>query len=62
MPAKSKAQFRLMQAAAHNPEVAKRTGISKSVAGEFISATKSVKKLPEHKATGGRAKITSNCW
>ena len=31
MPAKSKAQFRLMQAVAHNPSIAKKTGISKSV-------------------------------
>lgn len=53
MPAKSKAQFRLMQAVAHNPKVAKQTGISKSVAGEFINATKNVKRLPEHKAKGG---------
>jgi len=53
MPVKSKAQFRLMQAAAHNPDIAKKTGISKGVAEEFISATKSVKKLPEHKKSGG---------
>lgn len=53
MPAKSKAQFRLMQAAAHNPDVAKKTGVSKSVAKEFISATKSPSKLPDHKKKGG---------
>jgi len=53
MPVKSKAQFRLMQAAANNPAVAKKTGISKSVASEFISATKSPKKLPERKKNGG---------
>lgn len=39
MPAKSKAQFRLMQAAAHNPEIAKKTGISKEVAQDYIKAT-----------------------
>jgi hypothetical protein len=53
MPAKSKAQFRLMQSAANNPAVAKKTGISKGVASEFISATKSPKKLPERKKDGG---------
>lgn len=35
MPAKSKAQARLMYAAQNNPEVAKRTGISPEVAHEF---------------------------
>ena len=53
MPVKSKAQWRLMQAAAHNPSIAKSTGISKKVAAEFISATKAPKKLPERKKEGG---------
>ena len=53
MPVKSKAQWRLMQAAAHDPAVAKKTGISKGTAEEFISATKAPKKLPEHKKDGG---------
>ncbi len=53
MPVKSKAQFRLMQAAANNPAFAKKTGISKSVASEFVSATKSPKNLPERKKDGG---------
>lgn len=35
MPAKSEAQYRLMQAAKHSPEVRKRTGISMRVAEEF---------------------------
>lgn len=35
MPAKSKAQARLMYAAENNPEVAKRTGIKPEVAHEF---------------------------
>lgn len=48
MPAKSKAQFRLMQAAKHDPAVRERTGISKSVADEFTHG--SPKGLPEHKA------------
>jgi hypothetical protein len=48
MPAVSQAQFRLMQAAKHNPEVRERTGISKKVASEFTQS--SPKGLPQHKA------------
>ena len=46
---KSKAQQRLMYAAAQNPEVAKKTGVLQSVAKEFIKATpkKRFKKLKE---------------
>ena len=36
---KSLAQNRLFQAVAHDPEVAKRTGIKKEVAEDFIKAT-----------------------
>ncbi len=39
MPAKSAKQYRLMQAAAHNPDVAARTGISSAVAEEFVHKT-----------------------
>ena len=48
----SKAQFRTMAAAAHNPKFAKKVGISQDVAREFHSADKSsrYKKLPK-KAT-----------
>ena len=56
MPAKSKAQFKLMQAAAHNPKIAKKVGISKSIASEYTSSNvgkKSYDKLPEYKANGG---------
>jgi hypothetical protein len=53
MPAKSKAQFKLMQAVAHNPKIAKKTGISKSVGEEFVSGTKAPKKLPERLKDGG---------
>lgn len=51
MPAKSKAQFKLMQAAKHNPQVAKKTGITQAQAAEFIAGQKgkAVSKLPEHK-------------
>lgn len=49
MPVKSKAQNRLMQAAAHNPKVAKSAGVPQKVAKEFVAAThgKKVSKLPE---------------
>lgn len=38
MPSKSKKQKRFMAAAAHNPDFAKRAGISQSVAKEFVEA------------------------
>lgn len=48
MPSKSKSQKRLMAAAAHNAEFAKKVGISQDVAKEFNEAdSKSKKKLPE---------------
>lgn len=56
MPAKSKAQFRLMKAVEHNPAVAKKVGIKSSVAAEYTQSNvkgKAYDKLPEHKAKGG---------
>jgi len=56
MPAKSKAQFRLMKAVEHNPKLAKRTGISQDVAAEYTSSNvgkKSYSKLPDKMASGG---------
>ena len=56
MPATSKAQFRFMQAAAHNPKFAKKIGISQSKAAEYTSSNvkgKSYGHLPETKAKGG---------
>lgn len=49
MPVVSKKQFKLMQAVRSNPEVAKRTGIKKQVAEEFLKATPkgAFKKLKE---------------
>ena len=49
MPPKSKAQNRLMQAAAHTPGGV--AGVPQSVGKEFAKAAhgKSLKKLPEHK-------------
>ena len=37
MPTKSGAQHRLMEAAAHDPAVAKKTGIPQSVGQELVS-------------------------
>ena len=56
MPAKSKAQFRLMKAAEHNPAVAKKVGIKPSVAAEYTQSNvkgKAYGKLPDYKAKGG---------
>lgn len=53
MPAKSKAQFRLMKAAEHDPKVAKRVGIPQSVAAEYTKSNvgkKSFGKLPGKKS------------
>lgn len=40
MPAKSKKQFKLMKAAEHNPEFAKKVGIDPEVAKEFTKGNK----------------------
>jgi hypothetical protein len=45
MPSKSPAQARLMAAAAHNPQFAKKVGVPQSVAREFNQA--------DTRATGG---------
>lgn len=47
MPAKSRAQFRLMAAAASGATTGAAANISPKVAKEFTSATKNVSKLPE---------------
>ena len=46
MPAKSRAQFKLMAAVKGNPKLAKGKRIPKAVAAEFAAKTKSVKTLP----------------
>jgi hypothetical protein len=38
MPSKSGKQHRLMEAAAHNPQFAKKTGVPQKVAREFVMA------------------------
>lgn len=63
MPAKTQAQFRLMQAVAHNPEVAKRVGIKPSVAKEFTESNvgkKAYAKLPAKMADGGSVNEAGN--
>ena len=52
MPAKSQSQARLMQAVAHSPEFAKKTGIPQKVGKEYASATvKALRSLPERVKT-----------
>lgn len=56
MPAKTKAQFRLMKAAENNPAFAKKVGIKPSVAKEFIESNvgkKGYGKLPDRMKDGG---------
>ena len=50
MPSCSAAQHRLMQAALHNPDIAKKRGIPQSVAREFVEADKG-KSFTEKKAS-----------
>lgn len=40
MPSKTPAQRRLMEAAAHNPQFAKKVGAPQKVAREFVTADK----------------------
>ena len=47
MPSKSPAQARMMAAAAHDPEFAKKTGVPQSVAGEYNQADKGGKMLKQ---------------
>ena len=44
MPAKSKAQERLMQAVANNPKFAKKVGIPQKVGKEFVKPSSKKKK------------------
>jgi hypothetical protein len=56
MPAKSKAQFRLMQAVANNPKIAKKVGMSQDAASEYTQSNvgkKAYGKLPEKMKKGG---------
>lgn len=60
MPAKSKAQFKLMKAAESNPKFAKKVGIKPSVAAEFTESNvgkKSYSKLPEKMKDGGNVSL-----
>lgn len=56
MPAKSQAQFRLMQAVAHNPKIARKVGMSPEAASEYTESNvgkKAYSKLPEKMKDGG---------
>lgn len=55
MPSKSKAQKKLMAAAAHNPEFAKKVGIPQSVAKEF-NAADTLKELVKSKSKKAKSK------
>lgn len=54
MPAKSKAQFKFMEAAAHNPKFAKKAGIKPSQAAEYVAGQKNYKSLPDRKKKGSK--------
>lgn len=51
MPAKSQAQLKLMQAAAHNKAFAKKAGVPMKVAKEYVKATPKNAKLPKRVKT-----------
>lgn len=56
MPARSKAQHRLMRAALRNPGVRRRTGVDLETARELVRTTKSAHRLPERRRNrSGRA-------
>lgn len=58
MPAKSKAQFRLMKAIEHDPKIAKKFGMSRQAAAEYTDSNVKSKvygKLPEKMKDGGPA-------
>jgi hypothetical protein len=60
MPAKSKAQFRLMKAAQYNPKIAKKVGIPSDVAAEYTESNvgkKAYGKLPDVKKKGGEVSL-----
>ena len=61
MPAKSKAQFRLMKAVEYEPKVAKKFGMSSEKAAEYTSSNvgkKAYSKLPAKKAKGGEVSLS----
>lgn len=58
MPSKSNKQKKFMAAAAHDPEFAKKAGISQSVAKEFNSADSGKKKTRTEKISSMYKKKT----
>ena len=57
MPSKSPQQHRFMEAAAHNPEFAKKAGIPQKVAKEFVAAAKARPPKSIAFATGGTTDV-----
>jgi hypothetical protein len=54
MPSKSKAQAKLMAAAAHDPEFAKKVGVPQSVAKKYKRADTGTKILKRNSNPGAR--------
>lgn len=54
MPTKSAAQKKLMQAAAHNPKFAKKSGVPVAVAKEYLDEDKHKGKHKEEKKHKGK--------
>lgn len=54
MPSKSPKQAKLMRAAAHNPAIAKSSGVPQSVAKEFVKADQAKAYKPASKGGGKR--------
>lgn len=61
MPAKSKAQFRLMKAIENDPKIAKKIGMSSSAAAEYTASNvgkRQYGKLPEKMKDGGEPRLS----
>lgn len=54
MPSKSPKQKRLMEAAAHNKEFAKKAGVSQKVAKQFVKEDEKKGKKRKGKSKGGK--------
>jgi hypothetical protein len=59
MPANSQAQYRFMQAVAHNPQFAQQAGIPQSVGQEYAQATPNPAKLPQKAPMGKQQKLAA---
>ena len=61
MPSHSAAQHRLMEAVLHDPKVAKKTGISQSVAKDFVEADRGRPFSSRKKAQTKSAALLERC-